>query len=511
VGTVFPNALARSDREEAQMIGFGVLAAAIAVAAPQWSTPVQISAGDRALGPELAMNAAGDAVVVWDQEVGADCPTMPASLFCIHIVELAERPSSASAWKAPIELNRPGIGSRPRPAIDANGDAAVIWVHDIGVPRVLQATYRRGPNGEWPNPNDLSKYVLGVMNHEVVLTDDGNAYVTWREHTDSGDTARWEQRVAGIWGAANKLADNVVGGPALRVGRFTNQAETVWAEDAGVIEDTLPWDSRVAFGATPRGDPAIASKPGSIAVVFATGSAVAGALCCTLGFSTPTLIGTGADPKVAMNGPSTVAVWLGATGVQAAEGFLDNATWSPPATLSRDADASDPHVAVDANGNAVAVWLGGNGTVQAAIRPATTRLWQPAATVSETRALSPRVAIDAAGNALAVWNQASPDHIVVESSELFTSGPILQRLHVPARGRVHRRIAVSVLPSPWGTPLSGPAVWRFGDGKSATGASVAHAYARPGRYTVTVTQADASGGTASASATIRIVRRARRA
>src|SRR5262249_52265721 len=160
-------------------------------------------------------------------------------------------------------------------------------------------------------------------------------------------------------------------------------------------------------------------------------------------------------------------------------------------TLTHDASASDPQVAVDPNGNAVAVWIGGNGTVQAAIRPAATRLWQPAATVSDTGASSPSVAIDAAGNALAVWSQASPDRLVVESGEFSASGPVLQRLHVPAHGRVRRRIAFSVKPAAWAAPLSGLPVWRFGDGKSATGASVAHTYARPGRYTVVVTQADA--------------------
>ena len=48
--------------------------------APTWQAPVRLSPSDRALGPELGINPAGDAVVVWDHEQGADCPTQPASL-----------------------------------------------------------------------------------------------------------------------------------------------------------------------------------------------------------------------------------------------------------------------------------------------------------------------------------------------------------------------------------------------------------------------------------------------
>jgi PKD domain len=490
------------------MIAFSAFAAALAVASPQWSTPVQISQGDRALGPELAINSSGDALVVWDQEVGAVCPTMPANPSCMHIVELAERPSTTSPWQAPIELNRPGIGARPRPAINASGDAAVIWVHDIGVPRVLQATYRRGPTGEWPNPNDLSEYVLGVTNHEVALTDTGTAYVTWAERTDSGVAARYEVRTAGIWGAAKKLSDNVIGGPAL-FAQSPDFAGAAWAEPGQIVEADIPdLRSRTAVeptpGTTPTGDPDLSGG-----IVFPatgpSGAVVEGVLGPTV-----EVLGAARDsagPRVA----GSVAVWVAPSGVQASDGNSVDGTWSVPVTLARDAGASGPQIAIDPKRNAVAVWISGAGTVQASIRSAATRvLWTPAVTLSGAGASSPRVHIDAGGNAVAVWNRTAGDHVVVESSQLAATGPLLQQLVVPKRARVRHRVAFSVRPLPWASALAGLPVWRFGDGKSATGASVRHAFARPGRYKVTVTQADAAGGTATGSAAIRIVRRARR-
>ena len=57
-------------------------------------------------------------------------------------VEATTRPAGSGAWQPPIEVARPGIGALPRAAIDPAGDIAIVWVHDIGQDRVLQATIR---------------------------------------------------------------------------------------------------------------------------------------------------------------------------------------------------------------------------------------------------------------------------------------------------------------------------------------------------------------------------------
>ena len=524
MGPIVSHAVADNRDQEAPLIALGALAATLAVVAgPQWSPPIEISSAQRAVGPELAMNASGDALVVWDQEVGTDCPTSPASLSCVHIVTAAERPSRDGSWTAPIELNRPGVGSRPHVGIDRNGDAAVIWVHDIGVDRVVQATYRRGAAGRWPEPNDLSDYVLAVTNHEVALDAAGNAYVTWAERTSAGLAARYDFRSEqfGVWTGPRTLSTDVTSGPALAVNSVVGPLTPAiaWEEPGRVVvtsnppfSDALP----LVTDTTPAGDAAIAVAT-EIAVVFpaagSTGSIVEGALCCDFPFDAK-VIGAArepgaARPQVATSGSTTVAVWLAPDGVKAADASIVGA-WSPPATLTRDSGASDPHVALDAAGNAAAVWLSGAGAVQAAIRPGATHDWQPAVTLSSGGASSPRVAIDAAGNAVAVWNRTSGDEIAVESSQLSATGPVIEQVSAPKRAQVRRRVVFTARIAPWASPLAGPLTWRFGDGKSTTGERVTHAYRRPGRYAVTATQGDEAGGVATAMATITVVRRARR-
>ena len=156
-----------------------VVAALAALAASSgWTDARMLSDTARALGPELAVNSSGQALATWDSETGPDCAQSPASLTCIHTVEVAWRDGFDQTWDWPVALARPGVGATPRLALNDAGRAAVIWVHDIGRDRVVQATYRTGPVDVFPNPSDLSAAVLEVRNHHVALDAAGYVYVT---------------------------------------------------------------------------------------------------------------------------------------------------------------------------------------------------------------------------------------------------------------------------------------------------------------------------------------------
>jgi len=475
------------------VMGTVLLLGTSAAGAPTWGAPAQISTGSRALGPELALNAAGDGLVVWDQEVGSECTESPASLSCIHIVQAAVRARGSTVWQTPVEIARPGVGATPRAAIDPTGNAAIVWVHDIGRDRVLQATYRAGPSGTWPEPSDLSVPSLQVRNHHLALDAAGDAVAVWAERADTTFAVQAEVRSATTraWGAAVALS---------RPGRNASGGPSIGLTPSGRAVDAL-------------GDTAVvwARRDGSsgldvVQMAFRPGGGDWGPPV-TIGNARPA---SAAMPQVAVDGAgNVVAMWVGPPGVQTAARPKTTGVWSRPVVVSApNRTASDLRLALDASGNAVAVWTSGtNGVVQTAIRPGASRLWQLPIDLSGSGTSEPGVAMDAAGNAVAVWNRSSDARVVVESADLVGSGPVLARLRIPKRGTVRVRVTFSVEPVPWAAPLTGAPRWVFGDGRSATGTRVAHAYARSGRYKVNVTSTDAFGSVTTATRWVRVMKR----
>src|SRR5262245_21798475 len=326
VGSIAAYGLRQGRRAETAMI-HALLTAVVAAAG--WSTPQVLSNGDIALGPELSMAPSGAAIAVWDRESGPDCAQVPASLTCAHIVEFSQRPSPLG-WDYPREVARPGIGARPQVAVNDAGRAAIIWVHDIGRDRVVQATYRTGVNEPFPNPNDLSAAVLEVRDHHVGLDAVGNAAVVWAERhsTDFDVAAEIRSAASGTWGAPVVLSTGYVrAGPSLAV--------------------------------TPGGDAFAVWVEGS-AVLAAHGNLAGGT------WETPITLSqnAGVGASVAVNAAGdAVAVWtLGDRPGIGAAARPAGGSWGS-AVLMNDSSplngVTAPSVALAADGTAVAVWVGG--------------------------------------------------------------------------------------------------------------------------------------------------------
>jgi hypothetical protein len=94
-----------------------------------FSPPDNLNNGkDNPMFGELAVNDAGDAIVVWSGDNGVD-----------KIVRAAVRTAGASSFGAPVAISQssPDI-FHPRPAMDAGGDATVVWVRDNGAHNIVQ-------------------------------------------------------------------------------------------------------------------------------------------------------------------------------------------------------------------------------------------------------------------------------------------------------------------------------------------------------------------------------------
>jgi hypothetical protein len=452
------------------------LAALVAVvpggAMPTWSTPQPISGANAdglALGPELVANASGGAIAVWDRETGPDCATAPASLTCIHTVEAVSRSGAGAPWEAPQPINRPGVGARPQAAIDDAGDAALLWVHDIGRDRVVQASLRRGPTGAFSAAEDISKEVLEVRSHQIALDAAGDAAAVWAQRP--GDT--FEVRAAvrpanGFWGSARLLSGaGVTGGPSMAV-TPAGEILVVWSE-LGVVRTargdirTGAWDSPVTLSnpsGEALGEPSIATNARGDAVAIwqwrdrPTGQAIVQAAPRSAGASwgPATDVGNGGGngaPQVAADGSgAAVAVWIevapGGTPLRSSV-RAPGAAWSKPATVTLR-NAADPRLGIDPAGNAVVVWTDLDlPDARAAVLPEAAGAWQPEAILSGAGAATLSVAVDASGRAVAVWERSAPPRLDVESADLAGGWELTlantSRPSIQGRPRVGRRLA----------------------------------------------------------------------
>ena len=499
-----------------------LVACGAAAAGPTWHARVPLSSPPLAVEPDLALSRGGEAVVVWDREDGPVCASAPDNPACVHVLEARSR--LVGGWEAPAEIMRPGVGPGPRVAVNSKGDAVVVWRHDIGAPRVLQAAWRPGTSRPWQAPIDLSG--AGPMGgQDVGLDDAGNAVAAWTIDLGAGLVAQAEVRpfASGSWGAPSTLSragETAVGAPDLAV-NGAGDAVAVWTRGGGVVQASArPASSGVwqpAVDIAPGTQPQVVLDPAgnAVAVWAVPGGGVQGSSrSAGGGWSGPTDVSRGAGTSVQIgvdDSGNVVAVWLSPAGPHVRSSRRDAATgaWSQPVDVSvAGVGASEPDVAVDPRGNAVAVWnRAGAPTLRAALRPVATGSWLSGVGLSAAGVTTgdARVAIDASGRALAIWTRRGPGQSVVESSELAGAGPVFTGVTIPTKRAVGKPVQFSLRSSAWAAPVVGQPLWRFGDTKTASGQTVTHVYTARGSYTVSVAHSDAAGGTSTASGTIKLV------
>ena len=114
------------------------------------------------------------------------------------------------------------------------------------------------------------------------------------------------------------------------------------------------------------------------------------------------------------------------------------------------------------------------------------------------------VGFDNEGNGVATWigYDYPAENYYIESAGFDAAAPRFAAVSVPTSGRPGAALAMTAAASDRWTATT--VRWSFGDGATATGPSVAHAYARPGVYTVGVTATDAVGNVATVTRAVQI-------
>lgn len=426
-----------------------------------WQAPIDISAPgldgsatlDRAvLGPQLALDARGNAVAVWQRSNGTSL-----------VVQAAERPAGG-AWKAPVVISAPGgagedAGS-PRVAIDPLGSAVAVWHRrDPVTQRSRVQSAVRPAGGSWQPPVAVSALGVDATGARLAIDARGAALALWTGRTDQQSTTGLQSAVRGIDGIWQAPQD-IPGSGATA----TFDIAVAPSGEALVLWDRLPLQPQVLAALRPAD----------------------GSWQTPVGLST-----TGFAPTVAVDaGANATAVW-GVDGGVVSATRPAGGDWTPAVSIDATAGASIPNVVVDRRGDAIAAWAN-DARPGAMVRRRVAGAWQETIRLSTDgrSPATPELALDPNGNALAAWSDAVAG--VVTAAGFDGAAPELRAVTVPATAGAGRAVSFSASPfDVWSAPSA--ASWSFGDGATAIGNRVAHAYANLGRRTVDVTTTDALG------------------
>jgi hypothetical protein len=477
------------------------------------------------------VNAAGDAVVTW----GLRRPDPCAEPACTHSLLGAWRRRGSDLWTAPVKLVESSFGISASVALDANGGATAVFLeypddYVQGAPARVRAVSLR--NGVWDTPVTLAvdRYLSGPS---VRVNGAGDAVAYWRNshygvggesHWDavyrSGPLGAWEQPAvvatgfgasvgAGIDQAGNVLVlstlDRGDGNRTLIRSVNRSSVSKSWSAPTTIAETTPA--TRLGLAVNDRGDAVAEWVTGDYKSLFVQSVyRPAGGH-----WTKPEALSRRNEdvPYTSLvidRAGNALAAWTEEP-VQ-----FDRSTWTAyrrastgrwTAEVVLDPSGQIPSLAADARGNTVAVWAGTAWTgsdIRAALWPATLGAWTSTQRLGDVGLGAGDVGLDSQGHALAGWSTRSEKSL--ELSDLTPRGPLLARLHIPKKSKRAIPVAFRVTPAPWGSPLEGLPVWRFGDGSGARGTAVSHVFRRPGSFGVSVTQVDRAGHKSMASGRI---------
>ena len=514
-----------------RLLSLAIVAAAAwpatAGAAPTWLQPEPLSSPPRPTGfftlgagaPALGFDAAGNAVLAWQRldEAGNE-----ATLFT------STRPAGGDyAAPQPIGPMMGSIfGALDAPALGVQADGTTLLVYADPDGRVRLST--RPPGGAFSAPGTEISTGTGNSNATLAVSPGGHAIVGWR---DTASVAQARVRAPGAgFGPVVPLGTTNAGAfqPQVAI-NDAGVAAVAWAGSDGIARArvrtaganlaTAPdADLSLAGGTASFADVAI-DPVGRVTAVWERADAApneivqskqsnaAGTFPATADdVSNPGVDGT--FPQVVVDVQNTaVAIWTSGGGTVTGASRQSGASFGDPQPISAP-DANDvlpARLAMDPAGNALAVWsrLGGEVNVQASRRPRG-GVFGPVDDLPKgpaTGTTSPAAALDDQGNALVLWSGQDADtNWTLFGSAYDAAPPTFTAAGVPGTATVGSPVAMTAAASDrWTAPSIS---WSFGDGTTATGGAVQHAFGAAGAFTVTITATDAVGNARSTTRTL---------
>jgi PKD domain len=454
-----------------QLEGRYVIQASTMSAGGTWGPPVDISpptlSGEDSLAPQVAMNAAGEAVAIWAYR-GSNITIKGANR------------TPQGIWGAADGLSVPGgdLGFLDV-AIDSAGRAVAIWtrMQTSTSDYVIEAA-DRSPGGQWGAPIQLSESGKNAWGPKLAVTPSGNVLAAWYRYNEDGYSIiqAAEKEPGGTWSKPENLSASGANAFSPEVAASVGRAVVVW-ERNDVVEAATKvaggsWQGPVEVSGTKSREPSVGMDSNGNALAI-----------------------WDFEPKVGFGEAETASLSVG------------QKTWTEPITLSKRlaGEGAAPKVAVDPAGKAMAIWTAWDGTARI-VEAASGTVgggWGSPVTVSPPGSWSHRaqIAVDSGGNAAAVWRAAEPR--TTQAAVFDVTAPELSSVLIPSTVQAGRPISFAASPFDAWSPVNS-VTWTFGDASTAMGSSVVHSFQDAGQFHVTVTATDATGYPTTKAATVNV-------
>jgi len=496
---------------------------AASAAAAGWLEPDDVSGLSQSITdtPQVAMDAAGDAVAIGMRDDGADV-----------LVEAIERPAGGE-WSESVPLSDPDEEepTDTQVAVDAAGNAVAIWSAWVDTDYTILAASRPA-GGEWSDPEPLGGLPFIATRLHLAMNASGDAVATWTGFDEGQVIVVAALPAGGEWSEPEEVSAGTEEGRFSQVGiDAEGNAIAVWQQiDPG--ENVIRAATRPAEGEW--SEPETLSADGDNATapriaVDAGGDAVAvwsvvDGLDVSVHAKARPADGDWSDQEdvsaedevageaeVAIDANGAVATWTAPVGddeiIRGAVRPAGVEEWSAPENVSSPVDdfrSTD----LETNGaaGAISIWTRFDGTgnsVQASVRPPGGAWSDPEDLSTEGREAGlADLAFDLAGDAIALWGTEEGDDFVAQATGYDFVAPRLDNLLIPSTGKAGEPVGFAV--SPFDVFPLGTTSWSFGDGGGASGDAVSHTYAGPGAYPVTVSVVDGGGNTSTRTTAIAI-------
>jgi hypothetical protein len=198
-------------------------------AAAGWGTAAPVDNTAAVAGSaQIAFSTNGDAIAVWDQSDGAS----------FHIWS-SRYTAAAGSWGTArmIESDDAVQAFNAQIGIDAAGNALVVWIQSDGAMRNEVWSNRYTPLSGWDTARAISDHAGGAGSPQLAMDANGDALVVWRQSDSSTSfSIRWNRYVAASgWGTAAAIepGDGAFAGDPQIACDSSGNALAVWEHENG--------------------------------------------------------------------------------------------------------------------------------------------------------------------------------------------------------------------------------------------------------------------------------------